>query len=200
MTEGKTVKAGSLRVTYEHGGQLRFAIGGFEDIVFNPAKASVENRHLAQLLGWKNRIGDGAAVSADPATGRVDPQAKWDKVRALVDFYEAGGTEWAVRAAGGGAGARDDAGLVVQALMRVWARDLDATNAAVEKLAAKRGVDRAALLKDLGKSADVLRVIGEIKAERAAAATRVNAADMLDELDELDALGDDAPGSEAAPF
>ena len=78
-------KSGSLvAVTYEHDGCLLFGVKGIGSIRFNRMKASLENRVCAELLGWKNRLGDGAAVSADPATGKVDPQAKYDRVKALV--------------------------------------------------------------------------------------------------------------------
>ena len=189
MIKGGKTKTGALRVTYEHDGCLTFDVHGIGTLRFNPQRASVENRHLAQMLGWKNRLGDGAAVSADLGTGRVDPQAKFDKVKALIDFYEAGGTDWAMKGIGGGKA--DDTGLLIQALIRVWARDVDAVERTLAKLCAKREVERDALLKELGKGGDVLAAIGEIKAERAAANKKVNAADMLADLEDEDEDGEE---------
>jgi hypothetical protein len=97
---------------------------------------------------------------------------------------------WGRKAAATG-GARDDTGLVLQALMRVWGRDLDKVNALVGKLAAKNGRERDAELRDLAKAGDVVKAIGEIKAERAAASKRVNAAAMLAELEDEDEEGDE---------
>lgn len=174
------------QVTWQHDGTALVQVFGQPGLVFNPMRASLLNRNYAQQFGWDNRIKNKTSVTADPATGKTDTAEKYRLAKELIEFYEAGGDAWEMRAAGGAAGSRDDTGLVVLALTRLWKRDVDAVEVGLRKLAAKAGIERDAQLKILAKSGDVVRVVGEIKAERAAANKAVNAADLLDELDGLD--------------
>ena len=99
-----------------------------------------------------------------------------------------GATEWALRVA---ASQGVDAGLTLMGIMRALGIDLETAEARLAKMAAKLGVDRAACIKRLGEAPDVIKAIGEIKAERAAAGTKVNASDLLAEMDDGEEEGDD---------
>lgn len=192
-------------VTWQHDGTALVQVFGHPALTFNPMKASLLNRNYAQQFGWDNRIKNKTSVTADPATGKTDTAEKYRLAKELIEFYEAGGDAWEMRAAGGGV--REDAGLTILALVRVWKRDVDAVEATLRKLCAKKGTSRDDELKSLAKSPDVVTAIGVIKAERAAANSKVNAASMLDELDALDDVdeageGDegDEPPQEEPPF
>jgi hypothetical protein len=191
------------QVTWNHDGTATCGVHGFPTRVFNPMNTSLLRRRKAEQFGWDNRFKNKTSVTADPATGKVDLALKNRLLNELLDFYEAPGDDWEMRASGGG-GVREDAGLTIQALTRLWKRDVDAVEAGIRKLAAKNDIERDAQLKILAKSPDVVKVVGDIKAERAAANKAVDAASLLDELDELDDEDDEgtdgAPPQEEPPF
>jgi hypothetical protein len=191
------------QVAWQHDGTAVVQVFGQPALTFNPMKASLLNRNYAQQFGWDNRIKNKTSVTADPATGKTDTAEKYRLARELIEFYEQGGDAWDMKSAGGG-GVREDAGLVVQALTRLWKRDVDAVEAGIRKLAARNSIERDAQLKILAKSPDVVKVVGAIKAERAAANKTVDASSYLDELDNLPDADeddeDDAPTAEEALF
>lgn len=190
------------KVTWQHDGTALVEVKGFPALTFNPMKASLLNRNYAQQFGWDNRIKNKTSVTADKATGKVDTAEKYKLARALIEFYEQGGDEWEMRAAGG-TRESTDAGLVLQALMQVKGWTLDECNAKVQAMAEKKGCERKDVLASLAKNPDIIREVAAIKAKRAAE-SNVDAASLLDELDGLDdeALGDDEPSAEPpeAPF
>lgn len=184
MAQDKVTKrAPGIKFEVTHDGAIKFAAAGIGEHVFRPSDASLECRHFAELKGWKSTIEDAAAKSRDPETGASAPLA--ERFAACVEiakhYADKSVVVWGRKAAA--ASPRDDTGLVLQALMRVWGRDLDKVEALVAKLAAKNGRERDAELRDLGKAGDVLTAIGEIKAERAAASKRVSASALLAELE-----------------
>lgn len=190
------------KVTWQHDGTALVEVKGFPALTFNPMKASLLNRNYAQQFGWDNRIKNKTSVTADKTTGKVDTAEKYKLAKALIEFYEQGGDEWEMRAAGG---TREgtDAGLVLQALMQVKGWTLDECNAKVQAMAEKKGCERKDVLASLAKNPDIIREVAAIKAKRAAE-SNVDAASLLDELDGLDdeATDEDEGGGEQpeAPF
>ncbi len=158
-----------VQVTPDHSGAIVVKVKGFDPLTFNPMKASLVNRRMAEFVGWKNRFVDAAAVSADTGTGKTDPKEKYENVKALIDFYETGAETWArARAAGAGSGAtRESAAihLVIPAMIALGkAVDVDAANGLVDRLAAKKEIKREDALKLLLATSDVGKKVAEMKA------------------------------------
>lgn len=157
-----------VQVTPDHSGAITVKIKGFDPLVFNPMKASLINRRMAEFVGWKNRFVDAAAVSADTGTGKTDPKEKYDNVKALIDFYETGVETWARKRAEGAPGAtRESAAihLVIPAMIALGkAADVDAANGLIDRLAAKKEIKREDALKLLLATSDVGKKVAEMKA------------------------------------
>lgn len=192
-TKDKAPRDTLTAVTWQHDGTAVVQVKGHPALVFNPMKASLLNRNYAQQFGWDNRIKNKTSVTADKATGKVDTGEKYKLAKALIEFYEAGGDEWEMRAAGGAREGSADAGLVLQALMNVKGWTLDECNAKVGKMAESKACERKDVLASLAKNPDIIREVADIKAKRAAASS-VDAASLLDELDGLDGEDEDEDG------
>lgn len=167
--ESVKVKASAIvQITPTHDGAILVKVKGHPDLTFNPMKASLANRRYAEFHGWKQRLTDAAAVSADTTTGKTSPEEKWANIKALVDFYETGAETWArARATADGAGAKRESAaihLVIPAMIELGkARDVDHANGLVGALAAKKEIDRDAALKLLLATADVGKKVAEMK-------------------------------------
>lgn len=205
-TKDKAARDTLTKVTWQHDGTALVEIKGFPALTFNPMKASLLNRNYAQQFGWDNRIKNKTSVTADKATGKVDTAIKYRLAKELIEFYEQGGDEWEMRAAGGAREGSADAGLVLQALMQVKGWSLDECNAKVQAMAEKKGCERKDVLASLAKNPDIIREVAAIKARRAAE-SNVDASSLLDELDSLDdedeadpADEGDEPSAPEAPF
>lgn len=163
------VKASAIvQITPTHEGAILVRVKGHPDILFNPMKASLENRRYAEFHGWKQRLTDAAAVSADTTTGRTDAAEKHANIAALVEYYETGAAEWARKraAAEGGGKPRESAAihLVIPAMIELGkARDVEHANTLVDGLAGKKGIDRDAALKMLLETADIGKRVAEMK-------------------------------------
>jgi len=71
---------------------------GTDAFTFDPAKAHEANRRSAMLYGFRQRIGDKAAMSRNPETGEAaSPREKFLAMKAMAEHYEAGGEEWNLR-------------------------------------------------------------------------------------------------------
>lgn len=189
----KKAKSNSIAtVTVLPDNRLLFKVIGAGERIFDPMKATIEVRQRAMLHGFTQRGADRMALARNTETGLpATPQEKFARFSAWADHIEAGG-EWEMRAA---AAPRDDTGLTLQGIMRALGLDLEATEARLAKMATKLGIERDAAIKRLAQAPDVIKAIAEIKAERAAANSAVNAADLLaDLMDEGDEGEDeDAP-------
>lgn len=172
-------KANSIITSAIIEGNIEFTVLNAGKIVFDPAKVSAENRARAMMHGFIQRISDGGALSRNPDTGLPATSAdKLARMQRIADHLTSGATEWALKTAA----PRDDTGLVLMALMRVRKLDVDGANALIERMMAKAELDRKAVIANVAKNPDIIRTIGDIKAERAAANTI--AADLLAEMDE----------------
>jgi hypothetical protein len=159
-------------------GMLTFTVLGAGSFTVDPARLSDAMRQRAAIHGIIQRVSDGGAMSRNPDTGQpATPADKMARMQAIADHLQGGGDEWAMRAAGGAKG--PDAGLTIMGMIRSGlAADVDAANGLIERLAAKREIDRTAALKVWADSDRVAKAIAEIRAERA----KGNAADLLAEL------------------
>lgn len=103
---------------------------------FDPNKASATNRARAMMYGWKQRINDGAALDAD-ASGKVDPKAKFAEQQRLIEHYESGAEEWALkeRAPSGPASMVTQALVALGKYQGVDVSDTDKANAFVKRVA-----------------------------------------------------------------
>ena len=189
-------KANSTITPSMQDGKIEFRVLNAGSFSFDPDKVSAENRARAMIHGFVQRISDGGALSRNPDTGLpATPTDKMARMQRIADHLMSGATEWALRVAAAG---QPDSGLTLMGIMRALGIDLETAEARLAKMAAKLGVDRAACIKRLGEAPDVIKAIGEIKAERAAAGTKVNASDLLAEMDdEAEEEGDEESDDEA---
>lgn len=188
-------KANSTITHSMQDGKIEFRVLNAGSFTFDPDKVSAENRARAMIHGFVQRISDGGALSRNPDTGLpATPADKMARMQRIADHLMSGTTEWALRVAAAG---QPDSGLTLMGIMRALGIDLETAEARLAKMAAKLGVDRAACIKRLGEAPDVIKAIGEIKAERAAAGTKVNASDLLAEMD--DDESDDESDEEDTP-
>lgn len=187
-----------VQITPTHEGNLNVKVTGVGEFVFDRSKTSIECRHVAEMKGWKFTLEDSAALSRDTETGKsATPEEKFAAIKAIADHYMSGVTVWGrARAAGG---AVDDAGMVVLALARVKECDVDAANAMIERMMVKKAIERKAVLANLRTNPAIVKAVGEIRAERAAANKSANAADLLAEMDSMDDDDLDDTGGPSAP-
>lgn len=187
----KKARAGSIISTQRMDGKLIFTVAGAGSLTLDPDKVSAENRSRAMYHGFEQRVRDAGALLRNTDNGAsATPADKLEAMRRIVDHLVSGATEWAIKSAGPKA---DDSGLVLLAMMRVKGWDIDTANRKVDEMALAKSIDRKAVLANVAKNPDVIRAIGEIKAERAAKAA-IDVSDMFAEMDdspEGDEAGDD---------
>jgi len=182
MPKAKT--GAQLSIIPQHGGSIQITVRGFEPIVFDPMRASLINRRRAEFHGWKQRLGDAAAIEADSATGRTDPGEKVRRIQALVDFYQSGSEDWS-RKAGGGARAETRTDMVLQAMVNLGkATDIEHARRRINAAANKHGSSFEDMAKALAKTADLSAEIARIKAANEAARNPLNADALLDGLED----------------
>jgi hypothetical protein len=181
------VRAGAkVSITVDHTGVMVVRVVGHEPILFNPGLASLVNRKVAELKGWKARLEDAAAVSADVATGKTDTAEKYRAIKELVDFYELGGEEWTRKVAKVVKQTGPDVGLLIRAMVRLGkARDVDHANRRVDGLVVRQGCTREEALALLWGAGDIAKEVAVIRAEDAPK-PKVNADDLLGEMEEGD--------------
>ena len=164
MSKTDKKRANSVITVTRFDNKLTFAFTGVGQFVFDPDRCSAENRARAMIHGFEQRIRDAAALSVDRDTGKsATAQEKFDAAKRISDHLTSGATEWNLKAA---ASSGVDAGLVVQAIMRVYGKTLDEANGFIERTATKRGVDRAAALKEWAATDKIGAMMLAIKAER----------------------------------
>lgn len=150
-------------------GIIRFDVKDAGTLDFDPTKAAQSNRLHAEIHGWIQRISDAAALSRDTKTGQsATPAEKLEAMRALVEYYETGATDWSrVRTAG------EKGGFLFEALCRVFAdKTPDEIRAFLDGLSTK---EQAALRED----DTVAPVITAIKAERSKDAPKLDTKGIL---------------------
>lgn len=190
MTNERKLKSNSVtQHVFQHDGNILFRVPGVGEAVLRVGEVSLENRHKAMLEGFVKRIINMAAISRNTDTGAsATPAEKWARMQAAIEHYNSGSLMWAMKVA---SSAPDDAGLVVQALMRVKACTIEQANGLIEAMMTKHTLERKDVLANLRKNPAIVKAMGEIRAEHAAANKATNAADFLAEMDELSADPED---------
>lgn len=183
-TNERKLKSNSVtQHVFQHDGNILFRVPGVGEAVLRVGEVSLENRHKAMLEGFVKRVINMAAISRNTDTGAsATPAEKWARMQAAIEHYNSGSLMWAMKVA---ASAPDDAGLVVQALTRVKSCTIEQANALVEAMMAKHTLERKDVLANLHKNPAIVKAMGEIRAEHAAANKATNAVDFLAEMDEL---------------
>lgn len=164
--------------------KLIFTVKDIEEkITFDMDKASAENRARAVVHGFKQRISDGAALSANAKTGEpATPEAKFARMKALADHYMSGATEWALRVAAPRA-AGFDAGFAVRAIIHAGINkattpdDVEALVALTIKTG--KATDREGALKFWATTDKVIAAMTELKAAAAPKGADDTLAEML---------------------
>jgi hypothetical protein len=189
MNMTKKARANSIITTRRFDMKQYFTVAGAvgPELVVILEQMSMECRSRAMFHGIEQRVRDAGALLRDTSNGKsATPQEKYDSMARVCEHLNSGATEWRLKAT------EDTGGLIVQALMRVKSFTLEQANAMIERTATKHEIDREAVLKNLAKNADIVRAVGDIRAERAAASS-VDATSYLDEMDELEDDGETAP-------
>lgn len=144
--------------THDRGadGLLVIEVAGVGTLTLDPKALPPANRAYAEWHGLKQKIVDTAALERNKDTGAsATPQEKFDAMRDQVEHLLAGG-DWNRRPTGGSG----NAGLLVEALVRVSGQSVDEVRAFVATMDDKT---QSAMRGDTA----IAPVIAEIKAERA---------------------------------
>lgn len=76
---------------------ITFTFDGLEPVVFDTTKAAESVREYAELHGFMARVGDNAAIARKDAGGTVTEAMRREAVLELVNHYESGASEWALK-------------------------------------------------------------------------------------------------------
>lgn len=179
----KKARAGSVISVTRMDGKLIFNVAGAGSLTLDPDKVSAENRSRAMYHGFEQRVRDAGALLRNTDNGATaSPADKLASMQRIVEHLMSGATEWAIKATADGG---TDSGLTIMALMRVKGWDIDQANSQIEKIALAKGIERKDVLANLAKNPDIIRAVGDIKAERAAKSA-VDASDLLGEMTDED--------------
>lgn len=156
-------------------GKLFMIFGNGENLIVNPASLSDEIRLAAMLHGLKQKLGDAAAISRNPDTGRsASLDDKIAAVREVFDRITAPDGTWnKVRESGEGSG---NGGLLFRALCNLYAGKRTPEQITTF-LASKTEAEKAALRKTAPVAAEIERI-------RPAPKASGNGDDLLAELGE----------------
>ena len=170
MTNANATKAISTEIT---DGKLIMTFGNGESLTVDPATLSEEIRNAAMLHGLKQKLGDAAAISRNPDTGRS--ASLGDKIEAVKEVFDRitspDGTWNKVRESGEGGG---NGGLLFRALCNLYAGKRSPEQI-TEFLAGKTEAEKAALRKTAPVAAEIERI--------RPAKTAGNGEDLLAELE-----------------
>lgn len=152
------------------------ADGGNGSITFHMDKCSPENVAYASLHGFNQRLRDMAALSVNKDTGKsASAYDKFEAIRAGIEHYEAGGTEWHMKGSGGRETITAEVRMLAEAIAQVKGKNVvDMIVWVKSKTAAERmklaGVD------------SIKTVLDELRAKAAETADK-SGDDMLAELE-----------------
>ncbi len=152
-----------------------FATG--KSITLHTGRVSAANLAYAMFHGLKQRGSDVMALQAKDYGGRVPESAKWDELKAMVDYLESGATEWARRAT---SAEREAGGLLFRCVMEY--RPGRKPEAVQAFLRAMTPTERADLLESPG----ILPIAQRLRAE---SARKVDTDAALAGLDEMEVEG-----------
>lgn len=154
-------------------GRITWRVVGEEPLTLDLAALSDGVKARAMIHGLVQRVGDRAAISRDPETGRpATPADKRARMAGLVEHLMAGG-DWEMgRAKGGTSTSRNDP--VIAAVAEIQGTDYATMAERVKAMAEKRGVKPRAIIARLATQPDVV--------ERLRAMAPKDEGDWLEEL------------------
>ncbi len=165
---------------------ITYTVQDVGSIVLDLNKVAKINIARAAVHGFGQRIPDSAAIGVTDEDGNVIPKAdrnrmKFDRMKALVEFYETGTEEWSRKSGGNGEGRRS---IVITALSRIQGISYENADTMVRGRAEKTGKTVKAYLSKLSEAERVKKEILAIQSERIAAMPTAVDADA-----ELEAMG-----------
>ena len=189
MAQAKA-KGNSVVTSAWEGNILTIAVLGSGTVLFDRTKASTENRDQAERHGWLQRIMDAAAIGAPTrAAGtsesawleqlKAHKAAKYEAVKELSEYYEAGEVAW--KRIGGGAGA--DSGLFFTALCEFRPKSTPEKLAAHVKSLDKDGL---AALKAVPEIVDIMNRLRKERLAKVDTSAALKGLAALDEVEEAE--------------
>lgn len=119
MATGKT-ESTAMVSTEIMNGMLHMAFKGVGVLILDPEQCSATIRDAAMMHGFKQKLGDAAALSRNPDTGRsASIQDKYNFVQEVFDRLTSPDGTWN-KVRGDGTGASGAGGLLVRALIRLY--------------------------------------------------------------------------------
>jgi hypothetical protein len=184
---GRDVESGALT------GCIKFTVLGVGELVLDITKLSPENISRAVAHGMTQRISDAAAIPFNKDENRyATAQEKYEAMRALVEHYETGTSEWARNRAVGGPRADGETALILRAVAEHQGVSVDDMRERVKAIATKRETTPKAYLagvlataqaaKGVGALAGVATVYARLKAEQPVAVVKLDADELINEL------------------
>lgn len=151
---------------------LGFTVLGYDELTLDLTKVHADNRAWAEIHGWCQRVPDKAAVNRDDKksgavrTAKEILALKYEGIKAVIEHYQSGSPEWAMKGAGGARGAGFDGTLVIEAVAGARGVTFAAIQDYVGQTAKSMNVSRQAVLDVLAEQyADQ---IAELRRERTA--------------------------------
>jgi len=178
MMKSETKRKNSVVTATWAEGILTLDVLGAGSVRFDPARVNDDIRAQAACHGFEQRLRDRAAIMRDDEGNPATPEMKLERIRLLAEHYMNGG-EWTLNAAGGGARVIE-AAWVRKALSAIWDIDAEKLEARLERLADKKGVEVAAIIKSLSTQAEVAAKVATMKAGSTGG---LDAQDLMDELE-----------------
>lgn len=144
---------------------------------------SEANRAYAVYFGIQSRLSNAAAIERNSDGRILTPEEmvaeRFARMSAIAAHLNGGAEEWDLPRSAGGGG--DQSGLVIEAIARNYGWSVESTEAKITALAEKKGQSRREVLATYANIPDVARVMGDIRAERAAK-RGLDAVALADEL------------------
>ena len=177
------VKSNSVMTWKQIDGKLVCDVLGAGSVTFDPDKVSAVNRARFMMHGMKQRGADGAALLRDPETGAsATAMEKLESVRRIVEHYETGTDDWALRTAAEPKAEGDGTWLCKALVALGKAVDVAAAEAKVVLFAEKKhGGQMGPARKALMAASDIKAKVLELKAA-SVPASKLSADDMLADI------------------
>lgn len=175
------------------GSSITFKVLGVGEMTLTLGKVSAPCMTRAMLHGFTQRISDAAAIPFNKEENRyATPQEKYEAMRALVEHYETGTSEWARNRAAGGPRADGETALILRAVAEHQGVTVEDMRERVKAIATKRETTPKAYLagvlataqgaKGVGALAPIAAIYARLKAEQPVATVKLDADELLGEL------------------
>lgn len=163
---------------------ITFKVRDAGELELDLKKVSQAVLDRAVIHGLIQRVSDKAAIPCNTTTGLpASPQAKLDAMKALIDHFMSGTTEWApARAEGAGRKPKDGLDpIIIAAVCEVTGKDETAIRAIIASGAKAKSLKPAQFLAALAGAGKVRAVVERMRAE---AAPELDGDELLERLGE----------------